>query len=306
MRVWSPNGCIPGYGMGHSLSHGKTAVLGVYVPLAIEVAARTDVGCVRANNEDNFGYDIRNGIFVVCDGVGGHAAGELASRIAVDSLLRFFAKGVPGDRAFSQGDRAHESPGNSMPLNQAIQLANDAIREAASLDEERSGMSSTIACALVDGDLVSIGHVGDSRVYLIRERAIQPLTQDHSLVVQGSGEISRTQAQALKLQNIITRALGPEEVVEPDFDSIIAATGDVFVLATDGLTKVVSDEEILSAVTSAANLETACDSLMEMASDKGSDDNATCLLVRLVEQPWYRSVARRLQFWRGNNGTAVS
>ena len=276
------------------------------MPFAIQVAARTDVGCVRANNEDNFGYDIRHGIFVVCDGMGGHAAGEIASRIAVDSLLKFFAKGVPEDSTLSPSDRTHESAASSTPLSKAFQFANHAIREAASLDEGRSGMGSTIACAQVDGNLVSIGHVGDSRVYLIRERAIQPLTQDHSLVMQGRGEISRTPGQASKLQNIVTRALGPEEVVEPDFDSIIAAPGDILVLATDGLTKVVRDEEILSAVMSAENLATACDSLVDMAKHMGSDDNVTCLLVRLVEQPWRQSVARRLQFWRTNNGTAVS
>lgn len=276
------------------------------MPFAIQVAARTDVGCVRTNNEDNFGYDIRHGIFVVCDGMGGHAAGEIASRIAVDSLLRFFAKGVPEDSRFSPNNRTHESSGNSVPLSKAIQFANHAIREAASLDEERSGMGSTIACVQVDGNLVSIGHVGDSRVYLIRERAIQPLTQDHTLVIQGRGEISRTQAQASKLQNIITRALGPEEVVEPEFDSMIAASGDILVLATDGLTKVLRDEEILSAVTSAENLTTACDSLIDMANHVGSDDNVTCLLVRLVEQPWHQSVARRLQFWRATNARTVS
>ena len=193
-----------------------------------------------------------------------------------------------------------------MLLHTAIQLANRAIRDAACLDEERSGMGSTIACALVDGNLVSIGHVGDSRVYLIRERAIQPLTQDHSLIAQRRGEIARTQAQASNLQNIITRALGAEEVVEPDFDSIIAASGDVLVLATDGLTKVLHDEEILSAVTSAANLATACDSLIDMANHMGSDDNVTCLLVRLVEQPWRQCVARKLQFWRVTNARAVS
>lgn len=264
------------------------------------------MGCVRTNNEDNFGYDVRHGIFVVCDGMGGHAAGEIASKIAVDSLLRVFAKGVPEDSTFSPSDRNHESSGNSVPLNKAIQFANLAIREAASLDEERSGMGSTIACAQVDGNLVSIGHLGDSRVYLIRERAIQLLTQDHSLIIQKRGEISRTQAQASQMQNIITRALGPEEVVEPDFDSIIAASGDILVLATDGLTKVLRDEEILSAVTSAENLATACDSLIDMANHMGSDDNVTCLLVRLVEQPWCQSVGRRLQFWRANNGAAVS
>ncbi len=167
-------------------------------------------------------------------------------------------------------------------------------------------MGSTIACAQVDGNLVSIGHVGDSRVYLIRERAIQPLTQDHSLIIESRGEISRTQAQASQMQNIITRALGPEEVVEPDFDSIVAASGDVLVLATDGLTKVLPEEEILSAVTSAANLATACDSLIDMANQMGSNDNVTCLLVRLVERSWYESVARRLQFWRANNGAPVS
>ena len=246
MSAWSwPNEWHSTLRDGTLAQPGKTAILGVYVPFAIQVAARTDVGCVRTNNEDNFGYDVRHGIFVVCDGMGGHAAGEIASKIAVDSLLRFFAKGVPEDLTFSPSDRSHESSGNSVPLNKAIQFANHAIRTAASRDEERSGMGSTIACIQVDGNLVSIGHVGDSRVYLIRERAIQPLTQDHSLILESRGEISRTQAQASQLQNIITRALGAEEVVEPDFDSIIAASGDVLVLATDGLTQVVRGRDPL-------------------------------------------------------------
>ena len=273
---------------------------------AIQVAARTDVGCVRTNNEDNFGYDIRHGIFVVCDGMGGHSAGEIASRIAVRSLLRFFAEGGPEDSGFLPSERTHEDSADATPLNKAMQFANRAIREAASQDVERSGMGSTIACAQVDGNLVSIGHVGDSRVYLVRERAIQPLTQDHSLVTQSRGEISQTEAKALKLQNIVTRALGPEEVVEPDVDSIIAVSGDVFVLATDGLTKVLRDEEILSTVTSVENLTAACDSLIDRANHMGTDDNVTCLLIRLVEQPWRQSFARRLQFWRTTNARALS
>ena len=157
-------------------------------------------------------------------------------------------------------------------------------------------MGSTIACVRVEDDFVSIGHVGDSRIYLVREGAIQQLTQDHSLVVQQVrlGLISLAQAEKSGLQNVITRALGPEEIVEPDLDDMIAVSDDVLVLASDGLTRVLSEQEILAGVTGAANLEQACNNLIELATEAGCDDNVTCLLIRLIEQRWYKTWLRRL------------
>jgi len=279
------------------------------VSFAIQVAAKTDVGCVREANEDSFGYDAEQGIFVVCDGMGGQAAGEVASKIAVDTLLKCFDEN-PRDASPLLLTRGSENVSDrARILAQAIQFANKAIREASCRDQRLTGMGSTIACVLVDDNFFSIGHVGDSRVYLVREGAIQQLTQDHSLVMQQVrlGLISLEQAEKSKFQNVIIRALGPEEIVEPDLDDMIAVPDDVLVLASDGLTRVLRDQEILEAVTAVANLEQACNKLIELAKEAGCDDNITCLLIRFTEERWYQTCLRRFQVWgTDHNGKVVS
>jgi serine/threonine protein phosphatase PrpC len=271
------------------------------VSLALEVAAKTDVGCVRVNNEDNFGYDLDRGIFIVCDGMGGQAAGEIASKIAVESLLRYIRES-PQSKARTHATIASENISKrAMVLADAIQRANIAIHEAACRGEEYAGMGSTIACVLADQDFFSIGHVGDSRVYLIREGAIQQLTQDHSLVTQQVrlGLISAEQAKKSKLQNVITQALGSQATVEPDFDDMIALADDVLVLASDGLTRSLNDQEILAVVTAAGGLQHACDDLIRLAIDAGGEDNITCLLVRFIELRWYECFSSKFRIGRG-------
>jgi protein phosphatase len=276
---------------------------------AIQVAAKTDVGCVRVANEDSFGYDTDQGIFVVCDGMGGQAAGEVASKIAVDTLLKCFHKAprkVPSLPPTRTSENVSE---RARALADAIQLANEAIREASCRDEGLAGMGSTIACVFVDDNFFSIGHVGDSRVYLVREGAIQQLTQDHSLVMQQRrlGLISAEQAETSRLQNIITRALGPEEIVDPDLDDMIASSDDILVLTSDGLTRALKDQEILAVVTAAGDLEYACNRLVQLAKAAACDDNVTCLLIRFVEQRWYQTCLRRFQIWgTDHRGKVVS
>jgi serine/threonine protein phosphatase PrpC len=193
-------------------------------------------------------------------------------------------------------------------LGQAIQFANHAIREAACRHEHQAGMGSTIASVLVDDNFVSFGHVGDSRIYLVREGTIQQLTQDHSLVMQEVrlGLISSEQAEKSKLQNIITRALGSEEIVVPDLDDMIAASNDILLLASDGLTRALRDQEILAAITEAVDLDYACNDLVWLAKEASCDDNVTCLLIRFIEERWYETCLRRLRIWETNNGKAVS
>jgi serine/threonine protein phosphatase PrpC len=266
--------------------------------LAIEVAAKTDVGCVRVSNEDSFGYDLNRGIFVVCDGMGGHASGEVASKLAVESLLTYFRQG-PQNTA-CHDDESTTTTGLSegaLVLEEAIQLANTAICGAACEDEQHAGMGSTIVSVLVDQDLFSVGHVGDSRAYLIREDAIQQLTQDHSLVAQQTrlGLISPEEAKTSKLQNVITQALGSEDTVAPDLDDMIAISDDVLVLTSDGLTGALSDKEILKTVHLAASLGQACENLIHSAKLAGGTDNITCLLIRFIESPWYQTCLRSLR-----------
>ena len=278
--------------------------------LAVEVAGQTDVGCVRANNEDNFGYDSRYGIFVLCDGMGGQAAGEVASKMAVDTLLEYFraeplsnppaAKPSPRKPAAGKDAAAAietaqipamESTGSGS-LADAIHLANRRIYNAGQSENGRTGMGSTIVAALLRGQSLAIANVGDSRIYLIRHGQIEQLTEDHSLVMEQVrlGYITRQQAETSELQNVILRALGSEAEVQPDVEELVAVNGDLLLLTSDGLTRHVRDHEILELVSGAASLQAACTRLIQTAKDRGGDDNVTCLLVRMIERPWYKKI----------------
>lgn len=263
--------------------------------LAVEVAGRTDIGCVRRNNEDNFGYDSRYGIFVVCDGMGGQAAGEVASKMAVDVLLNYF-RDAGKNSANASGAAQEGSPANAKSLASAIELANRAIYDAGNGQLGQMGMGSTVVAALVRGHSLAIGHVGDSRIYLVRQGGIQQLTQDHSLVMEQVrlGFMTREQAEQSELQNVILRALGAESEVEADVEELVAMPGDVLLMTSDGLTRHVRDEEILAAIIQSGNLEEACSKLIQAAKERGGDDNITCLLLRIVERPWYKNLLRKL------------
>lgn len=257
--------------------------------MLLEVAGRSDVGCVRANNEDNFGYDTRYGIFVVCDGMGGQAAGEVASKIAVDTVLKYFrdeAGRETGEHPLPGGDGRSA---RAKAMQTAIKRANRAIFEASSSKPGRSGMGSTIAAMMVESDFFTIGHVGDTRVYLVRENRIEQLTNDHSLVAEHvrRGLMTKEQANRSEVQNVLLQALGSEDV-DPDLDDFAAAHEDIVLICTDGLTRHVSEENIQKILQAAANPKVACDALIEAARLKGGEDNITCLVVRFVEQNWYK------------------
>ena len=264
--------------------------------LAIGAAAKTDVGLVRTNNEDNFGFDVRHGIFVVCDGMGGQAAGELASKIAVETLLNYFMRDLQdsGSRVF--GRRFGEVSERANQLAHAIQLANQAIYETAARSPELTGMGSTIVAVCVEGNHFSIAHVGDSRAYLIRGKALQQLTSDHSLVMEQvrRGMITMEEAEHSKMQNVIIRALGTEESVEPDLADHEFMADDTLLLCSDGLSRYVNEVDIVETVGRAADLETASEELIGLAKAGASDDNITCLLLRALERSWHERMAGRL------------
>lgn len=259
--------------------------------MTIEVAGKSDVGSVRKNNEDNFGYDTRYGIFVVCDGMGGQAAGEVASKMSVDAVLEYFRRdngNMPaGARRFEGVSERANALGN------AILKANATVYKASRQGQsDHAGMGSTIASVLVRDNFLAVGHVGDSRVYLIRNNQIQQLTNDHSLVMEQvrRGLMTLQEAERSEIQNIILRALGSEENVEPDLQDGICQPNDTLLLASDGLTKLVNDKRLLEIVQSAPSLARACEQLVDAAKKQGGDDNITCLLIRLVEQPWYKRI----------------
>ena len=268
--------------------------------LAVEVAGKTDPGRVRPNNQDNFGYDSRYGIFVVCDGMGGQAAGEVASKMGVDILLDYFRQDSASGPHHGNGQPPAEAPGNLSPaarsLDQAIHLANHKIYKAGQQDSGRSGMGSTVVAALIRGHALTIGNVGDSRIYLIRQGEIQQLTEDHSLVMEQvrQGYITLEQAQQSEMQNVILRALGSEEELEVDVEDLVAMPGDLILMTSDGLTRHLDDQEILKIVTASSSLERMCGDLIQAANQRGGDDNITCLLLRIVEQPWYKAIFNKL------------
>ena len=260
--------------------------------LQVSVAGKSDVGCVRTNNEDNFGYDSRYGIYVVSDGMGGAAAGEVASKMAVDSILTSYRQSS-GSRPTSNA-QPQDASARSNALRGAIESANRVIFSASQERPSQAGMGSTIVAVSVEEGSFSIGHVGDSRIYLVRAGAIQQLTNDHSLVMEQvrRGLITLEDAQNVDYQNIVIKALGAEATVEPDLDDMLAMEGDELLLCTDGLTRHLTDEQILDIVTGNQDLSVAVDALIDAAKIRGGADNITALLLRFENQSWVQSIVK--------------
>ena len=217
----------------------------------------------------------------------------LASKIAVDTVIGFYREagdatkaGVPQFEGVSQ--RAADLAG-------AIQLANQAIHEAGAKDITIAGMGSTIVAVAVEGNLFSIANVGDSRIYLIRKNEVAQLTQDHSLVMEQvrRGLMTLEEAENSKMQNVIVRALGTDDTVEPDLADHEFSPEDVLLLCSDGLSHYVKEDKIAEAV-SQESLEKACGDLIEAAKAGGSDDNITCLLIRATPPSWKERFFGRL------------
>jgi serine/threonine protein phosphatase PrpC len=248
--------------------------------LGLEVVGRTDVGRVRPSNEDHFGFDERLGVFVVCDGMGGHAAGEIASQIAVDTVLSFFRERKGGiDNDAYLGD----APAGARLLAEAVKQANDAILAYADENKNTSGMGTTLVAARFCDGTFSIANVGDSRIYLFREGQLLQLTEDHSLVMEQvrRGMITLEQAKKSSAQNIITRALGTDESTLPDLGEFPAQGGDILLLTTDGVLRHVDDDDITSILLQLPSLQAACNTLIDAANEGGGEDNSTCMLIRV-------------------------
>jgi protein phosphatase len=267
----------------------------------VEVAGKTDIGNVRSNNEDNFGFDTRFGIYVVCDGMGGQAAGEVASKIAVDTILNYYRSPSEAGHHPQAGQAMEGVSERGNRLADAIHVANQAVNDGAAKQSAHEGMGSTVVAVSYPGEdgLYSLANVGDSRIYLVRNGGIEQLTQDHSLVMEQvrRGLITTDQAKASRMQNIITRALGSEESVEPDVEDQLAQAGDVLVLCSDGLTRHVSDGRIAEIVGRNSSVQQAAEQLICEAKAGGGEDNVTCLLLRFVEKRWYQNLLRKCFGW---------
>jgi protein phosphatase len=230
----------------------------------IAFACRTDVGCVREHNEDSL--LATPPLFAVCDGMGGHEAGEVASEIAVNVLSQ----------------RAPDTP-NVAALGQAVKDANAAIQDAVAQGKGREGMGTTCTAAMIDGSTVMIAQVGDSRAYLLHNRNLTQLTRDHSLVADliDSGEITAAEARTHPWRSYITRALGIEPTVQTDLYEIEAAEGDTLLLCSDGLYTMIDDDQIASILGRHPEPQRAADELVEAAIEAGGTDNVTVIVVKI-------------------------
>ncbi len=250
-----------------------------------EIGARTDVGMRRQNNEDSFALVPQLNLCVLSDGMGGEAAGELASKIAVETISGCLRGAVMENQKVVYGDQNAQVSEATNQLASAIRLSNRAIWEEGQKHASHRGMGATVVGAWLHGSVMSIAHVGDSRIYLLRSGEMQQLTQDHSLVMEQvrRGFITLEEAEKSDMQNIIVRALGAEDKVQVDMDEVFLMTGDHVVLCSDGLTKMVNDEGIAQIVTEAAASQDAADRLVQAANDNGGEDNVTVIVVKVKE-----------------------
>jgi protein phosphatase len=243
-----------------------------------ELAAKSDVGAVRANNEDTFLCDCDRNLYVVCDGMGGEEAGEVASHLAAEVIARVVSRGVV--------DNARDFPAGMSDTGKLLMTALDAANTAIYLAAEHSpqcrGMGTTASALMLRDGIATVAHVGDSRVYLLRNRGIEQLTRDHSVVAEQvrAGVIAPENARHSPMVHYLTRALGPHATVETDVTETFVEDGDMFLLATDGLVDTIDDELILSLASSAPDHEQCVSELIETAKRSGSTDNITCVLVK--------------------------
>lgn len=232
-------------------------------------AALSDRGRKRSGNEDAYGLSLEHGAFVVCDGMGGAAAGEVASAMAVDEVMRRLKSRTDADPLPAAAETA-------------IEAANTAIFTRSQGNRKLSGMGTTLVALLVEEQRAWILNVGDSRGYLQRGGKLQQVTLDHSLVEEQvrSGRMKPAEAEHSPLRNVITRALGTQISVTPDVFPIEVESGDLFLLCSDGLTRELSDSLLESLLGLDLPLDELCERLVNAANRAGGHDNITCLLVR--------------------------
>src|ERR1700733_9433918 len=238
--------------------------------LEYEAAGASDQGRTRKSNEDFYGLSLNNREgacnFVVCDGMGGAAAGEVASRMAVEAMLQ----------AMSQGPLTRET------FQHAVDEANHSVHHSAEQNPDRAGMGTTLVALATRGNHAWVAHVGDSRCYRLRDELLERLTHDHSLVDEQVrlGQLTPAQAERSPMRNVITRAVGTQDEVDADLIDFDVMPGDLYLLASDGLMREVDDERIAGILRESGELDQTCTQLIRAANEAGGRDNITCVLAR--------------------------
>ena len=248
------------------------------------VAGETNVGMKRSHNEDNFAVIDEDHLYVVADGMGGHASGEVASEMAIATLQDFF-KATSADPEATWPYKMDKSRGyEENRLITSVKLANLRIFENAQRDPKLRGMGTTLVAILVADDGVLVAHVGDSRVYRLREGALEQLTEDHSLLNDyiKMKKLTEEEIKNFPHKNVIVRALGMKESVKVDTMLDPPKPGDLYVLCSDGLCGPVSDDEIRDIATQGTDLKQICSSMIDRANQNGGPDNITVVVAKVV------------------------
>ena len=255
--------------------------------MRLRAGAATDVGRVRSLNEDSFVSNADQGLFVVCDGMGGAAAGEVASRIAIETIVEQLAA-APADTAAAPDANGY-LPQTSR-LGSAIQHANESVYSFAQGDRERQGMGTTVVGIWVANDVVSVAHVGDSRAYLWHEGTFEALTTDHSVVEAQvrAGLITREESLKSEHQNVLLQALGMKEAVEVELAEVPVQAGDFVMLCSDGLTRTVDEDQMAKTIAASRDPQAICQQLIDAANANGGPDNVTVIVVEIVGSLWGR------------------
>jgi PPM family protein phosphatase len=249
-------------------------------------SAKSDTGLKRLHNEDRFVADPPLGFYIVCDGMGGGNAGEIASALAVEAIHAHLIEAAknPDLQLIGPCDATVSAPANR--LASAIRAANDVIHRESRSRPDYDGMGTTVVAALLREEVLAIAHVGDSRLYLIRNETIQALTTDHSWVAEQilEGFMTEEEAERSPRRNIVTRALGVERSIDVELTEVPVKTGDVLLLCSDGLTRGVRPTDILHVLSGSEDLPTMSERLIAMANETGGDDNTTVVVVALRDE----------------------
>ena len=263
----------------------------------IDAGAHSDVGRVRQNNEDSYRIEAALDLYVLCDGMGGEAHGEVASAMAVETVVTHCLEAQNNISAPLFGEPRTDLSETTNRLASAVTLANRKIFETASANPENAGMGTTIVAAWLKDGRLSLAHVGDSRAYLLRAGALEQLTDDHSLVAENvrRGIMTPQEAENSSLQSVLMRALGSAREVQVDASEYMLLEGDILVICSDGLTRMVTDPEIASTITTVEPAQAAAKRLVDLANDYGGADNVTVIVIRVL--PSSDGILARLRRW---------
>ncbi|HEY1288123.1 MAG TPA: Stp1/IreP family PP2C-type Ser/Thr phosphatase [Burkholderiales bacterium] len=266
----------------------------------LEIASCTDPGMVRSHNEDSIATDAAHGLVVLADGMGGYNAGEVASGMATNVIVTEMRQVLESTQPNQIDPRTNQTIAARL-LREQVLRANSSIFQAAQNQPQYAGMGTTLVASLFYDNRVLVAHLGDSRLYLMRDGELRQVTRDHSLLQEqiDSGLLTVEQAKNAQHKNLVTKALGIDPSVEPEIHEYPTQTGDIYLLCSDGLCDMVEDEEIGATLRAlGANLKLAAQQLVQMANDNGGRDNVSVILVRVLrEYPGARGVIAKVFAW---------